>query len=85
VALGTYGDLPKKLPAILGIDGFGIIKAKSSSSSLKDLQDGQKIVALKHGFGTWREYAILKKEEFIPINNKLSDLQAGFSTQISFI
>ena len=77
---GTYGIKPE-LPAIGGLEGFGVVQEAGASASLKR---GDYVIAAKAGgyddelslwqasahlasFGTWRNYAVCSSEDLIKV------------------
>jgi NADPH2:quinone reductase len=70
---GDYGITPK-LPATPGFEGTGYIDAVGAQ--MKKYQMGQRVVPLGVA-GTWKEQMLLKKGEFLPIPDELSDQAAA--------
>ncbi|KAG2496500.1 hypothetical protein HYH03_005325 [Edaphochlamys debaryana] len=86
-ALGVYpGFQPKQYPAVLGLEGVGLVAALGPNPSGR-IRVGQRCVCclwkgVPEGSGTWQQYAIVNEEDLVPVPDALPD-EAACSAQVN--
>ena len=74
---GVYG-VAAKLPAIAGNEG--VAEVVEIGPDVVNLSVGQWVIPFRSGFGCWRNYALAREEELIPI---ASDIPAAYAATLS--
>jgi trans-2-enoyl-CoA reductase len=70
---GKY-PIKQPLPATPGMEGAGVVV--EAGSDVRDLAVGTQVI-LPHGFGTWRELAVIAAEKLVAVPSEIERIQAA--------
>ena len=70
---GKYPIKPE-LPATPGMEGAGIVS--EAGSAVRNLAVGTQVI-LPHGFGTWREVAVIAADKLVAVPSEIDPVQAA--------